>query len=300
VARLFDAYIIVDWSAAEARKTGEQSVWIGVAKRDARFRPAFESHNPATRAEGEALIRKLVSEAMRRGERTLIGFDFALGYPAGTAARLKLDGTPWSAMWRFIGSEVKDKADNTNNRFAVANKMNRLMTDGPRPFWGAPAKQVQTWLSATKPDGVYDGTAEFRATEEAAIRGKQRPKSVWQMHGAGVVGGQALLGIALLSRLVADWGSAVAVWPFGTGWQALTPELVEPLSVVVTEVWPSLLPQKPEPGEVKDETQVRTLAQHLLRLDEKGELGQLFAPPAKASAKLKSQVEGEEGWILGV
>ena len=300
MARLFDAYIIVDWTAAEGKKTGEQSVWIGVAKRDARFRPAFESYNPATRAEGEALIRKLVSEAMRRGERTFIGFDFALGYPTGTAARLKLSGTPWSAMWRFLAVEVKDKPDNSNNRFAVANKMNRLMTDGPRPFWGAPAKQVQTWLSATKPDDVYEGTSEFRATEAAVAKGKLRPKSVWQMHGAGVVGGQTLLGIAMVARLVADWGPAVAVWPFGTGWQALSAEAVEPLSVVIGEVWPSLLPQKPEPGEVKDETQVRTLAQHLLRLDEKGELAALFAPPAKASAKLTSQVEGEEGWILGV
>lgn len=300
MARLFDAYIIVDWSAAEGKKTGEQSVWIGVAKRDARFRPAFESHNPATRAEGEALVKKLVSEAMRRGERVLIGFDFALGYPAGTAARLGLKDQPWSAMWKFLGAEVKDKADNTNNRFAVANKMNRLMTDGPRPFWGAPAKQVQTWLSATKPENAYEGTHEFRATEEAAIKGKQRPKSVWQMHGAGVVGGQTMLGIAMLSRLVNEWGSAVAVWPFGTGWKKLTVEDVAPLSVVVAEVWPSLMPQKPEPGEVKDETQVRTLAQHLLRLDEKGDLGALFAAPAKASAKLTAQVEGEEGWILGV
>lgn len=299
MARLFDAYIIVDWSAAEGKKTGEQSVWVGMARFDARFRPSFESHNPATRAEGEALIKKLVSEAMRRGERVLLGFDFALGYPVGTAARLKLTGTPWSAMWKFLGAEVKDKPDNANNRFAVANKMNRLMTDGPRPFWGAPAKQVQTWLSATRPDDVYAGTKEFRATEEAAIKGKQRPKSVWQMHGAGVVGGQTLLGIAMLTRLVGEWGPAAAVWPFGTGWSALKNEDVEPLSVVVAEVWPSLLPQKPEPGEVKDETQVRTLAQHLLRLDEKGELGALFAPPAKASDKLKAQVEGEEGWILG-
>lgn len=300
MARLFDAYIIVDWSAAEAKKTGEQSVWIGVAKRDARFRPAYESHNPATRAEGEALLRKLVSEAQRRGERVFIGFDFALAYPAGTAARLKLDGQPWSAMWKFLAAEVKDKPDNTNNRFAVANKMNRLMTDGPRPFWGAPAKQVQTWLSATRPDDVYAGMKEFRATEEAACKGKQRPKSVWQMHGAGVVGGQTMLGVAMLARMVEDWGPSVAVWPFGTGWKALTAADVEPLSVVVGEVWPSLMPLKPEPGEVKDATQVRTLAQHLLRLDEKGELGALFGAPKDASPELIAQVEAEEGWILGV
>ena len=51
MSRLFNAYIIVDWSAAEGRKTGEQSLWIGVMKRDVRFRLAYEPHNPATRTE---------------------------------------------------------------------------------------------------------------------------------------------------------------------------------------------------------------------------------------------------------
>ena len=300
MARLFDAYIIVDWSAAEGRKTGEQSVWIGVARRDARFRPTYEAHTPATRAEAEALLTKIVGDMRRRGERALVGFDFALGYPAGTAARLKLNRQPWSAMWRLLSAEVKDKADNTNNRFAVANKLNRLMTGEARPFWGAPARQVQTWLSATKPANAYEGTAEFRATEEAACVGKQRPKSVWQMHGAGAVGGQTLLGIALVGRLMEAWGSSAAVWPFGTGWKALGAADLEPLSVVVAEVWPSILPQKAEPGEVKDATQVRTLAQHLLRLDEKGELGALFAASKGADEALVRRVEDEEGWILGV
>ena len=60
------------------------------------------------------------------------------------------------------------------------------------------------------------------------------------------------------------------------------------------------MPLKAEPGEVKDATQVRTLAQHLLRLDEKGDLGALFGAPKSASPDLIAQVEGEEGWILGV
>eukprot|EP01036_Dinobryon_divergens_P046684 gene46684-62446_t len=54
---------------------------------------------------------------------------------AGTAARLKLDGTPWSAMWKFVAANVVDKADNTNNRYQVAAKMNRLMTDAAWPLW---------------------------------------------------------------------------------------------------------------------------------------------------------------------
>ncbi|HCQ53558.1 MAG TPA: cobalamin biosynthesis protein CbiG, partial [Brevundimonas diminuta] len=34
MARLFDAYIIANWTAAEGKKLGEQTLWVGVAKRD--------------------------------------------------------------------------------------------------------------------------------------------------------------------------------------------------------------------------------------------------------------------------
>ena len=34
MARLFNAYVIVDWSAAESKATGKNSIWIGVVKRD--------------------------------------------------------------------------------------------------------------------------------------------------------------------------------------------------------------------------------------------------------------------------
>ena len=47
--RLFSAYVIVDWSAASKPTTGADSVWIGVLKRDVRFRLAFEAFNPPTR-----------------------------------------------------------------------------------------------------------------------------------------------------------------------------------------------------------------------------------------------------------
>ena len=39
--RLFSAYVIVDWSAASKPNTGADSVWIGVLKRDVRFRLTF-------------------------------------------------------------------------------------------------------------------------------------------------------------------------------------------------------------------------------------------------------------------
>ena len=204
MARLFDAYVIADWTAAEGKKLGENSVWIGVAKRDVRFRLYSETHNVATRAEGEAMIRSILADHARRGDRVLLGFDFSFGYPAGTAARLGLKDTPaWSALWKFVASNIIDKADNTNNRYQIAAKMNRLMTDAAWPFWGAPAKQAQRWLTTTKPPaGSGADIPEYRATELAIKGGKLQPKSNWQMHGAGAVGGQTLVGIPMVRRLL--------------------------------------------------------------------------------------------------
>ena len=302
MSRLFGAYIVVDWSAAEGRKTGEGSVWVGVVKRDVRFRPTFEAHNPATRLEAEKLLRDLLADLGRRNERALIGFDFGLGFPEGTAAKLGLDGEqPWAALWRWLAGRVVDKADGTNNRFQVAATMNRLMTGAARPFWGAPARQAQTTLSTTKPPpGATDVPPEFRRTELATQgKGKAGAKSVWQMHGAGVVGGQTLLGIAAAQRLLTELGAAGAVWPFSFGWRAPTADDLAPLKALIVEVYPSLLPVKPEPGEVKDRAQVRETAEHLARLDEGGKLAALFAPPRTATPEDVAAVEREEGWILG-
>ena len=300
MARLFDAYIIADWTAAEGKKLGDGSVWVGVAKRDVRFRLYTETHNVATRAEGEKLIAALLADHRKRGDRVLVGFDFNFGYPAGTAERLKLTGTPWTAMWKFIAANVVDKPDNTNNRYQVAAKMNRLMTDAPWPLWGAPANQAQRWLTTTKPPaGSAADIPEFRATELAIRKGRLQPKSVWQMHGAGAVGGQTLVGIAAVRRLLDNLGPSGAVWPFGTGWRALDASDLEPLSALVVEVYPSMWGAKPGPGEFKDQAQVRVTAEHFAKLDETGALSTAFAPPKGADEELIRKVEQEEGWILG-
>src|SRR5690606_28212235 len=137
-------------------------------------------------------------------------------------------------------------------------------------------------------------------TQAAARKGRLQPKSVWQMHGAGAVGGQTLVGIPAVRRLLERLGPSGAVWPFGTGWRALDPEDLEPLSVLVAEVWPSMYQARPNEGEFKDQAQVRVTAEHFAAMDEAGDLAQAFAPPKGASPALIEQVEREEGWILGV
>ena len=112
----------------------------------------------------------------------------AVGVDVNTASVPLL--TRISGLNAGLAANIVGKADNTNNRYQVAAKMNRLMTDQPWPFWGAPASQAQRWLTTTKPpEGAGADIPEFRATEDAARRGRLQPKSVWQMHGAGAVGG---------------------------------------------------------------------------------------------------------------
>jgi hypothetical protein len=298
---MFGAYVAVDWSAAEGRKTGENSVWIGVAKRDARFRlSSDEPVNPPTRLQAFEQLRTILTDLRRRGDKVLLGFDFGLGLPQGTAARLKLSGEPWSALWGFLAKEIVDKADGTNNRFQTAAKMNRVMTGEARPYWGAPARFVQTTLKSTKPGGGYGDVPEFRAAETHVRSGKAGPaKSQWQLSGGGAVGGQTLMGVPYVKRLVDELDGRAAVWPFQTGWRAPDAQTLDGLDVLIAETYPSLFASPGKAGEVKDAGQVRATAEHFARLDEAGKLGDLFAPPKGVSPETAAVVEAEEGWILG-
>ncbi|MBI3439103.1 MAG: cobalamin biosynthesis protein CbiG [Proteobacteria bacterium] len=291
--RLFQAYVMVDWSASSKPVTGADSIWIGVLKRNVRFQMAFEAHNPATRAAAEKLLEDILGDLRRKSERVLVGFDFPLGFPRGTAAALKLDGGPWRSLMEFLVREVKDKPDNTNNRFQVGAKMNRLMMGEAFPFWGAPARDEQTMLSAkrVREHGPND-LPEFRLAEEA-IKG---PSSIWKLYYQGSVGGQALTGIPVAKRL--HDVRKVMFWPFETGWRPLSISDVNDVDAVFAEIYPSLSAGKLAAGAVKDEVQVRAVCERFNALDEKGQLSALFGP-AKDDAR-REIVESEEGWILGV
>ena len=298
MSRLFSAYVIVDWSAAAKPSTGADSVWIGVAKRDVRFRLTFESHNPATRAEAEKLLATILDDFKKRSERALVGFDFPLGFPRGFAKALNLAGEqPWRAVWDQLDKMVKDKADNTNNRFGVGSEINRRMTGGPFPFWGCPPKDALTTLQPkrTRAHGP-DDLPEFRHADLAA----KGAASIWKLYYNGSVGGQAILGIPAARRLKLARGEAVKVWPFETGFKTVTEADLAGVEVVVAEVYPSLYKAQPQPGEVKDQAQVRVTAEHFARLDETGKLGAAFTIGKTAAADVVLDAETEEGWILGV
>jgi hypothetical protein len=297
VARLFNAYVIVDWSAASKPTKGPDSIWIGVVKRDVRFRFTFESHNPATRAEAETLIGQILDDRVRRSERALLGFDFPLGFPRGLVSALKLSNeTPWRALWDQLDRMVKDKKDNTNNRFGVGSEINRRITGGPFPFWGVPAKDALTTLQPKRLRAHGPGDLpEFRHADLAA----KGASSVWKLYYQGSVGGQAILGIPVVRRLKLARGEKMKIWPFETGWTALDEGKLAGVEVVAAEVYPSLFKAQAAPGETKDLAQVRVTAEHFARLDEAGRLGAQFGPPAGADPQLIAEAEREEGWVLG-
>jgi hypothetical protein len=266
-------------------------------KRDIRFRMAFESFNPPTRADAEKRLTLVLDDLRKRSERCLLGFDFPLGFPRGFSAALKLPGeAPWRAVWDQLDRMVKDKPDNTNNRFGVGSEINRRITGGPFPFWGCPPKDALTTLQPkrTRVHGPED-LPEFRHADLAA----KGAASIWKLYYNGSVGGQAILGIPFLRRLKLARGEGVKVWPFETGFKALTEADLAGVEVVAAEVYPSLLKPQGAPGEVKDLTQVRTTAEHFARLDEQSKLGALFAPPKATAPDVVLDAEREEGWILG-
>ena len=302
MSRLFDAYMVVDWSAAAKPTQGANSIWIGLRARDARLKFQFTSVNPKTRLEARALISQLLEKLFARGDKVLVGFDFAFGYPAGTAAAAGLaepDQPAWQSMYEHLAAKVKEKPDNSNARFAIAAGLNYAISKGPHPFWGTTKRDQVSTLAMKKGDFSITGSLPEHRRSEAWIRSqfKASPKSVWQLLGAGAVGSQALLGIPTVYDLRQNIPGA-RIWPFETGFKPLTAEDLNEVSCVLAEVYPSTVSVTPNPGEILDQAQVRTLSKHLESLDSAGNLADAFGPPEALSEAEIDEISCEEGWIL--
>jgi precorrin-8X/cobalt-precorrin-8 methylmutase len=291
---LFDAYVMVDWSAASAPRRGADSIWYTVlARRNGALR-RLVLENPATRASAEvALIRRL--EALqRRGDRVLVGFDFPFGYPSGTAARLGMTGLPWRHFWQELDDRIEDDADNRNNRFDVAEALNRRLSDEAFPFWGDVREDQRPFLRRRGRRAHGDGDLAERRLCELRIRSTQ---PVWKLAGAGSVGSQSLMGIPRVWRIRRDPRLAAAchIWPFETGLRYdPRPQLQ------LAEVYPSLVPAPALKGKPKDAAQVVAIARHFAALDTAGRLKRLFAGDPALTPRERHRVEQEEAWILGV
>lgn len=297
---LFDVMMMVDYSAKQTRgrRSGEANgIWLatGGTEGGQDIRPF------RTRVELQSYLIQTLAEHLRDDRRVLLGLDFCLGFPHGTAALLQgaraatAGCRPWEWMWSELDRLIADQPSGRNNRFAVAAELNRrTVEDGP--FWGRPLSQEHDGLATTKPVFPHVGPTvdvpEWRLTERTLQWAGSVPKSVWQLNGAGSVGGQSLVGIAMLQRVRAAltgsaWARRVAVWPF---------EDIGRARVVIAEVYPSLVAESGPATMIRDARQVRGLVEWFAGQDRAGYLGRLLGDPPSLDAAVRE----EEGWILGV
>lgn len=298
---LFDVYLIIDWSSNSTPKKGADSIWLGwTRRRDG----SAETRNPSTRAEACRMVLDLLRRWVAEGDRILVGFDFAYGYPRGLAEALGLTGPepPWQRIWRELASRIQDTESNANNRFQVAADLNARI--GANVFWGCPPGQVYENLSPTSasfPVEVRPGLrlSKYRLTELVLLRRRKNIQEVWKVCYPASVGGQILTGIPILEkiRFAPDLEPISRVWPLETGFTS------EPVSsagsfILHAEVWPGILDQLDTSG-IRDEAQVRELARLLRQWDESGRLGELFDRPKDLTDEEVLAAVEEESWTLG-
>lgn len=282
----FDLIAVVDFSAAASpgpKRPSKDRCWAAFAVRGRCCDPVYFR----TRHDLANALRDLIAEA---GGPAMIAWDFPFGYPAGSG----LGGGRQAA--EMLYDMVEDAPNDANNRFAVADRLNRRIGHLPGPFWGRPGTQAAETVGEKRPPFDHQPFAEWRLVErQVREAGYPNIQSVWKLAYAGSVGSQALMGLALIERLnhSLDPPRRALYWPFETGWNA------DLDGVVHVECWPSLFPFEDQPHEVRDARQVAATRDGLLAADREGRLVGLLGPPAHLDARERAIVMDGEGWILG-
>ena len=291
---VFDAFLMVDWSAAQSPNRGKDSIWLGLTVRGTQGPRLTRLENPATRAAATERIIQLAINNRRRGRRILIGFDFPFGFPTGTASALGKRGLPWRSLWQELEDRLIDHNNNANNRFDVAEGLNAALTGEAFPFWGLSREEARPMLLRRKcrPHGAGD-LAERRLCDLRV----PSTQPVWKLAGAGSVGSQALTGIPRVWQLRKDPRIAFdcQIWPFETGLRFDSNP-----SILLAEIYPSLVPPRKIKNRPKDAGQVAAIGRRYAELDATDALALLFEGDPSLSSHAKRQIELEEAWILGV
>jgi precorrin-8X/cobalt-precorrin-8 methylmutase len=294
----FSAYVMVDWSAASVPRLGRDSIWIATAERRAERRTGEPIRRTAlvnlrTRAEAAAWLETRLAALAKNG-RVLVGFDFPFGYPAGTAARLGLNGVAWRSLWMDLAAKIADGADNANNRFDFAEDWNRRICNEAFPFWGNVREEARRHLLRRGCRVHGPGDLPRRRLADARVSGAH---PVWQLAGNGSVGSQALLGIPRVWQIRHSPAleKIAAVWPFETG---LADDAGK--RVILAESYPSLIKAKRLRHLPKDAGQVAAMVEAFARADADGDLPDWFRGDPELGAAERAAVEQEEAWILGL
>lgn len=285
----FDLIAVVDFSASAIpgpRRPTRDRCWFALADADGTRPPQY------CRSRTDLLQHLGAAIAGTEGN-VLVAWDFPFGYPASSGL-----GGGRAVARRFAALVEDDEPDRHNNRFQVADRLNHEMGGEVGPFWGYMGKEVLPSLRKGKPDFPVNGVEEHRIVERSIRDARGTPgfiSSVWQLSYAGCVGGQAIMGLAVIERLHGNISGNrdVRYWPFDTNWD----ERLD--GIVHVECWPSLFPFDHIDHPVRDAKQVAATLEVIVAANAAGDPGSLLGRPSGLSVEELRDVENCEGWIAG-
>ncbi len=196
----------VEWSGSANEKDAGKSIWTAIV-RDGALRSLDTGRGRRATAD------RLIAEASS-GQPTVVGIDFAFSLPEWYLTLQGLESA--FALWDVLAR--KEQEHGAESQWPRSQL--------PPPFWG-PNVRLKPQLNA--------GETWFRRTEdETRASTETHPKSVFQLTGAGSVGGQSMRGMPVLKTLRE---SGFSIWPMDP-----------PAQQMVVEVYPRALLQWLRPG----------------------------------------------------
>jgi len=260
---------MVDWSGGNDRgpKPTKDAIWVGVSRADQDDDPRYFRNRQVF----SAWMEDFLEAELAAQRRTMVGFDFPFGYPAGFGRHLTGSDDPLR-LWTWFADRIED-TPTANNRFDVAGQINATLP-GVGPFWGNGLKRDIANLPRKGLARTPNPFAEKRAVEHLA----KGSFTVWQLAGAGSVGSQVLMGLPVLAKFRRRFPNKISVWPF------------EPLTtpIAFVEIWPTLYAGPTPEGWIKDAHQVYVTSRHIT---------QSSVTSLHADLRITAPVEG---WILGI
>lgn len=164
--------IAVDWSGARERTEQRRRIWLAEARDGVLVR--LECGRDRDR-----LVRHLIDEAAA-DPRVVVGLDFSFSLPAWHLRETGVESAP--DLWA-----------------RAAERGEEWLTGCDPPFWGRAGRRRP---ASDEP---------YRRTERGIVVAGIRPKSTFQVAGAGSVGTGSLRG---MPALLALRDAGFAVWPF--------------------------------------------------------------------------------------
>lgn len=260
---------MVDWSGGNDRgpTPTKDAIWVGISRKDASEKPLYFRNRQAF----HSWMNQFLESELTANRRTMVGFDFPFGYPAGFGKHLTESDDPFD-LWDWFAARVED-TPKANNRFDLAGKINGTLP-GIGPFWGNGLKRDIANLPRKGLVRTPNPFAENREVEHLA----KGAFTLWQLAGAGSVGSQTIMGLPVLTTLRNEFPNKISVWPF------------EPLKTQIAfiEIWPSLHAREASAEMIKDAHQVQATAKHLRNIS---------VTDLHADLHIHAPVEG---WILGI